>query len=202
MKYPKLREIREALVSLFSAAYTTSYPAESHKPFKNFRGKPVVDDDYCVGCETCANVCPSGAITFQDDTDNKVRIITRNYGLCIFCGQCQDHCITGRGVRLSDEIYDMATFQRDAVIEVQKKNLLLCKGCGAVITTKDHFKYLHEKLGPAAYASILNLNQLNERLKLADQDSLNVEVVDGLKRKDMFNVLCPECLRKVQLKMQ
>ena len=68
MRYPKLREIREALVSLFSPAYTTRFPKEPHVPFENFRGKPVVDDANCVGCETCANVCPSHAITFHDDT--------------------------------------------------------------------------------------------------------------------------------------
>jgi hypothetical protein len=50
-----------------------------------------------------------------------------------------------------------------------------------------------------AYASILNLNMLNERLKLDDQEAVLVEITDDLKRKDMFNVLCPDCLRKVLL---
>jgi hypothetical protein len=51
-----------------------------------------------------------------------------------------------------------------------------------------------------AYASILNLNMLNERLKLEENEAADVEVVDELKRKDMFNFLCPDCLRKALLK--
>jgi formate hydrogenlyase subunit 6/NADH:ubiquinone oxidoreductase subunit I len=200
MRYPKLREVKEALISLFSPAYTTKFPKELHVPFESFRGKPVVDNANCVGCETCANVCPSKAISFHDDRQRQIRIIERNYGLCIFCGQCEEHCITKKGVKLSDQIYDLATFNREKLVETQEKDLLLCKNCGAVITTKEHFQYLHEKLGPKAYASVLNLNMLNERLKLADSAAVSVAVVDNLKRKDMFNVLCPECLRKVLLK--
>jgi len=200
MRYPKLREIKEALVSLFSPAYTTKFPKEPHMPFPDYRGKPVVDDANCVGCETCANVCPSHAITFHDDKIRQIRIITRNYGLCIFCGQCQEHCITKKGVKLSDQIYDMATFDRGNLVEIQEKELLVCKNCGAVITTREHFRYLHDKLGPAAYSSILNLTMLNERLRLADPGTVSVEVYDDLKRKDMFNVMCPDCLRKALLK--
>ena len=200
MRYPKVREIKEAMVSLFSPAYTTKFPKEPHIPFENFRGKPVVDDANCVGCETCANVCPSKAITFHDDRQKQRRIIERDYGLCLFCGQCEVHCITKSGVKLSDKIYDLATFDRKTLIEIQEKELLICRNCGTVITTKEHFKYLHDKLGPTAYASILNLNMLNERLKIVENETVVVEVTDDLKRKDMFNVLCPDCLRKVLLK--
>jgi hypothetical protein len=69
-----------------------------------------------------------------------------------------------------------------------------------VITTREHFRYLHDKLGPTAYSSILNLSMLNERLKLADPGTVSVEVYDDLKRKDIFNVLCPDCLRNALLK--
>jgi hydrogenase-4 component H len=200
MKYPKLREVKEAVISLLTPAYTTKFPKKPHTPFENFRGKPVVDNENCVGCETCANVCPPGAITFKDDKKKKVRVIERNYGLCIFCGQCQEHCITGRGVKLSDKIFDLATFDRSQIIEKQEKELLVCENCSAVITTKEHIQYLHKKLGSIAYSSILNLNMLNERLKLAEPEDVTVDVKDDLKRKDVFNIICPNCLRKVLVK--
>ena len=95
MKYPKIRELKEAVVSLFTPAYTTTFPAKPHTPFENFRGKPEVDDAHCVGCETCSHVCPPGAISIEDDPETGKRTITRNYGKCIFCGMCQQHCITG-----------------------------------------------------------------------------------------------------------
>lgn len=200
MKYPKLRELKEAVISLVTPAYTSKFPAEPHVPFENFRGKPVVDEDNCVGCETCANVCPPKAITFIDDKEKRTRIIKRDYGICIFCGQCQEHCITGKGVNLSDKLYDLAVFDRNKNIEYQEKELLICESCNAVITTKEHLHFMHRKLGPKAFASILNLNILNEKLKLAEGQDVKVDIIDKLKRKDMFNIICPNCLRQVLVK--
>jgi formate hydrogenlyase subunit 6/NADH:ubiquinone oxidoreductase subunit I len=197
MKYPKIRELKEAVISLVTPAYTTTFPRKPHVPYKNFRGKPEVDDKNCVGCETCANVCPSNAITIEDDRAAGLRIITRNFGKCIFCGMCQLHCITGKGVTLSDQIFDLAVFNREHVVEKQEKNLVICKNCNAIITTDEHINYMHHKLGPLAFASTLNLNLLNEKLKLAKKEETSLEIKDGLKRKDMFNIICPNCLRSV-----
>jgi formate hydrogenlyase subunit 6/NADH:ubiquinone oxidoreductase subunit I len=200
MKYPKIRELKEAVISLVTPAYTSKFPAVPHIPFEKFRGKPVVDDNNCVGCETCANVCPPQAITYTDDRERKLREIKRDYGKCIFCGQCQDHCITKKGVILSDKIYDLAVFDRAKNIEVQEKELLICENCSAVITTKEHIQFMHRKLGPKAFASILNLNILNEKLKLAEDQDIHVEIKDSVNRKDMFNIICPNCLRQVLVK--
>jgi hydrogenase-4 component H len=100
-------------------------------------------------------------------------------------------------VVLSDQIFDLAVFDRDKVIEKQEKTLVTCKNCQAIITTDEHIKYMHNKLGPLAFASTLNLNLLNEKLELADKENTEVEIKDGLKRKDMFNIICPNCMRSV-----
>ncbi len=200
MKYPKIRELKEAVISLVTPAFTSKFPKEPHIPFEKFRGKPVVDDENCVGCETCANVCPPQAITFADNKEKGTRIIKRDYGKCIFCGQCQDHCITQKGVKLSDKIYDLAVFDKSKNVEYQEKELLICENCGAVITTKEHLHFMHRKLGPKAFSSILDLNMLNQKLRLAAGQDIDIEIKDQLKRKDMFNIVCPNCLRLILIK--
>jgi formate hydrogenlyase subunit 6/NADH:ubiquinone oxidoreductase subunit I len=197
MKYPKIRELKEAVISLVTPAYTSKFPKEPHTPFENFRGKPEVDDKHCVGCETCANVCPPNAITIHNDKATGIRTITRDYGKCIFCGMCQQHCITGKGVALSDKIFDMAVFDRKKIVEQQEKKLVICKHCNATITTAEHIHHLHNKLGAKAFSSILNLNLLNEKLQLSKREDTDVDIRGGLKRKDMFNVICPSCMRSV-----
>jgi hydrogenase-4 component H len=197
MKYPKLRELKEAIGALVSPAYTTSFPSKPHTPQPGYRGKPEVNDELCIGCETCANVCPPHAITVEDDKEKGMRTITRDFGKCIFCGLCETHCITGEGVKLSDKVFDLAVFDRGVNVEKQQKELILCKNCGAIITTKEHMHFIHRKLGTKGFSNILNLNLLNERLGLVDSASVDVEVMDHLKRKDMFNILCPNCLRRV-----
>ena len=119
MRYPKLRELKEAIISIFTPAYTTKFPKKPHTPVERFRGKPVTDDEECVGCETCANVCPSGVITFKDDADKKLRTIERDLSLCIFCGQCEAHCITKDGVKLSNEIFDLTVFDLKDLVEAK-----------------------------------------------------------------------------------
>lgn len=200
MKYPKLREIREAVVSLLTPAYTTPFPAREHVPDENFRGKPEVNEEKCVGCVTCSNVCPPHAITIFDDAAKGVRTIVRDYGKCIFCGQCEAFCITGEGVKLSNKLYDIAVFDRSNSVETQTRELALCSYCNAVISSKEHIKFLFDKLGPKGYSSTLALNIVNQTL-VSDPGSVEVPVQDDLKRKDMFNTICPNCQRSVQVKM-
>ncbi|MFP4488370.1 MAG: 4Fe-4S dicluster domain-containing protein [Bacteroidales bacterium] len=200
MKYPKLRELREAVISLVTPAYTTSFPSKEHVPEEKFRGKPEISEDGCVGCMSCANVCPPCAITVSDDAETGIRTIVRDYGRCIFCGQCEAFCITGEGVKLSNKIYDIATFDRSSSVETQTRELLMCSNCGDVITTKEHVQFLFRKLGTKGYSSTLALNVFNETF-IPDPKSVEVAVQDEVKRKDMFNIICPNCQRSLQVKM-
>lgn len=46
----------------------------------------VVDKDNCVGCEMCIEVCPTNAISMNDD----VAVI--NEDECTECGTCVEEC--------------------------------------------------------------------------------------------------------------
>lgn len=201
MRYPKLRELKEAIVSLVTPPATTKFPYKPHVPAPAFRGKPVVNDAECVGCHTCSNVCPSGAITVSDDAVQKIRTITRDFGKCIFCGQCEAYCITAKGVILSHTIFDLSTFQKESLIEQQHKELIVCEHCGSVITTREHLHYIYDKLGTRAWSSLLTLRALNTRLQLAGEEETSTPPGDGLRRKDMFRILCPNCMRNIQIKL-
>jgi len=62
MRYPKLRELKEAIRALIKGPYTSRFPFEPHQPYERFRGKPEFRQDDCVGCGACFQVCPAKAI--------------------------------------------------------------------------------------------------------------------------------------------
>jgi ferredoxin len=48
-----------------------------------------LDEDACVGCGLCTQVCPHGVLIVED---RKVKIIDRNG--CMECGACSNNCPT------------------------------------------------------------------------------------------------------------
>jgi pyruvate ferredoxin oxidoreductase delta subunit len=51
---------------------------------------PVTDYDKCIGCGTCAKVCPERAITMVEK-DGKTRPVV-NLDYCKGCGLCATEC--------------------------------------------------------------------------------------------------------------
>lgn len=203
MKYPKLRELKEAVKSLFSPPYTTRFPKEPSIPAARFRGKPQYYKDDCVGCGACAEVCPAATIHVTDDLKARTRALTLRLDSCLFCGNCQANCITEKGIKLTAE-YDLATYDRQQATVSVEKELLVCEHCECVIGVKDHIRFLAGKLGVLAYS--------NPTLILASQDELRLAETEGIgkhkagsepsafERPGMFRVLCPRCRRAAMLK--
>ncbi len=199
MRYPKLREIREALTSLFSKPYTNRYPFQSHTPEKRFRGKPEFHKEHCVGCTACAQVCPANAIEWTDDleADPPVRRMILYYDRCLFCGQCQANCIADKkGIQLSHQ-FELAGFERETMVERQENTLVLCEDCGEVVGTIDHLRLIREKVGDLSLANENTLLTLQEELGLAP--AFKGKIAPPLKRGDLFRVLCPLCRRNLHL---
>lgn len=203
MKYPKLRELREAIKSLFSKPYTIRYPAEPSPPPERFRGKPEFTDK-CVGCGACFETCPAGAIQLTDFVNpvngmerGPFRKIVLHYDQCIFCGQCRANCPTDEGVKYTHE-YELALFDRQQACVTIEKDLLLCEVCGAVISTLDHVRWLAEKLGPLAYANMGLV--LAGQGPLAALPEVTAKERTQIGRADHVKFLCPKCQQQVFVK--
>jgi len=200
MRYPKLRELREAMRSLFSKPYTTKFPKEQHVPFENFRGKPEYFDEYCVGCGACAEVCPGGAIRVIDPEEpvyreGPLRKLELRYDSCIFCGNCEQNCITEKGIQLTNK-FDLALFDRKLAVECVEKELIVCEVCHSIITTKDHLEWISKKLGTLAYGNpnlILVPSGINSSHAERYEDA-------EIRRTDIMKVLCPKCRHEVMIK--
>ena len=197
MRYPKLRELIEAIKSLISRPYTSGYPFKPHVPEKKFRGKPEYHEDECVGCAACAEVCPTQCIKVSDSagTEKATRRLDLHFDSCIFCGQCQAACITQEGIKLSNK-FDLAVFDRKDAVESVEKELVLCEGCGCLVGARDHLVWVARKLGPLAYSSPTSYLSALKDLKLA---YLKIVKPTELTRQDRINILCPKCRREITL---
>ncbi|HJJ41820.1 MAG TPA: 4Fe-4S binding protein [Methanocorpusculum sp.] len=47
----------------------------------------VIDEEKCIGCQTCVDVCPSAAISMKDNEKAFV-----NPDECVDCETCVDEC--------------------------------------------------------------------------------------------------------------
>lgn len=97
--------------SLRGGVVTNSFPAVVAEPADGFRGKPEIDFARCTACTTCADACPTDAITVENGIRNE-RILALDYGDCIFCGECETACPDS--IRLTKE-FQLATTDKSAL---------------------------------------------------------------------------------------
>ena len=208
MRWPKIRELREAVVAVFSPRFTTRFPAKPCQVPERYRGKPEFDEKECIGCSACVNVCPTQALTMSDETKSNppVRRIVQRYDCCIFCGNCQDNCTTEKGIRLTDQ-WDLATLDRESTKQIHEHELQLCEKCGAIIGAKKHLIWLYERLGPLAYTnpSLIvaksadlkhpGLEELSRQAKQAPPKDADIQPGDFMK------ILCPSCKYELNIRL-
>lgn len=201
MKYPKIRELVEAIRAIIVGPYTSKFPKEPHQPHQNFRGQPKFNDQKCVGCLACQEVCPVEAIDHVDevkDAMRPLRTMIHFTDTCIFCGQCEAACIADHeGIKLSTD-WELSFFNRkNESFETIAKELQLCEICGSVIACKDHLKWIVEKIGELTYSSpTLYLSRLKE---LGVVDDNVVSVLKDYGRSDRVKILCTRCRRETTL---
>ncbi|MCK4352983.1 4Fe-4S dicluster domain-containing protein [candidate division WOR-3 bacterium] len=194
MRYPKLRELKEAIKCIFTKPATTKYPFGPAKIHPRYRGKPEFQDE-CLGCEACKEVCPSGAIEVVDDVKNKKRKLIRRFDMCITCGECERICTCKEGVKMVPE-FAFAVFKKEDLTDIIERDLIVCENCGKVIATKKHILWLMENLKEkgASYLPfvIMSLKEIGIYEKVEKKTTLD-------KRQALFSILCPRCRHKIFL---
>lgn len=200
MKLPKIREIIEAVKALIKGPYTSKFPRVPHTPHPNFRGQPKFDDALCVGCLACEEVCPVDAIAHKDVINNREdakRTMIHYTDTCIFCGQCEAACIADHeGIKLSND-WELSFFDRSKAYETIEKELELCEICGGAIASKDHLKWISEKIGELTYSSpTLYLSRLKD-LGIIDKNIISALKNGG--RSNRVKILCARCRRETTL---
>jgi len=202
LRYPKLRELKEAVIAIFSPRFTTRFPAQPCQVPEKYRGKPQIDADTCIGCGACVNVCPTNALTQEEDLQASppIRKIISRYDACIFCGTCQDNCTTEKSIKLTNQ-WDLATMDRESTVEAFPFELQRCEKCDAVIGTKKHLVWLYEKLGPLAYTNpsllIAKNNELLKNVQHLPPPDTGTEPQTG----DFMRILCPKCKCELNVRL-
>lgn len=202
MRYPKLRELKEAIKALIKGPYTSRYPYQPLKTYERFRGRPYFHEDDCTGCAACVQVCPAGALEFKDEPRNGFvkRVLTVHWDICIFCGQCQANCLTQKGIILSNEFDFATTEKRKDLKNTIEKELVLCECCGEAIVPSDQYKWVANKLGPLCFSNASLLLFYLRKLGVAIKEAVSAEKGQSLLRAGRMKILCPRCRREAVLK--
>lgn len=203
MKYPKLRELKEAITALFSRPYTSSYPRKAHVPAKRFRGKPEYSDEGCIACTACSLVCPARAIEFRDTVtaEKATRRMILHLDECHYCGQCSALCTTRDddppGIKHTTT-FDLAGFDRSGMVSsTEEKELIRCESCGGVVTTRAHLEWTARKLGTMAFSNPTLFIASLKGLGFAEEVAQAAR--DYALRQDRIKILCSQCRRRATI---
>ncbi len=96
---------------------TIMYPYEKEWVPDNYRGRPGLVFDKCLGCGICVRMCPTTCIELvevADDDGNMVKRPQVNVGRCMMCGYCAEYCPVDAMTTTTD--YELAEFTRQDLI--------------------------------------------------------------------------------------
>ena len=109
-----IKAMIDGFVNIFKKPSTTQYPATPLKVEKNYRGLIKYNDEFCIFCDKCENICPPRAILFVQDLDGTKKYNYNPY-LCIYCGECVRECPKTKEALWQDEEVSKPAIKADSV---------------------------------------------------------------------------------------
>lgn len=137
-----ISKLKEALFCLKAGRVTIPYPFVPLETKDGFRGQPEVDGSRCLGCGTCASVCPPRSITLVDDGAS--RVFKLDYSRCTYCARCEDVC-PEKAMRLNNR-FELATSKKEDLTMTVSLKMAGCSLCGRPFTPERLLKKTIEKL--------------------------------------------------------
>jgi len=170
--------IWDALRSILNPS-TTKYPKKSFIPPDGYRGAAEYDSEKCVGCAACSQECPSGAITYDDE--EKARVIKLSYGICSFCGRCEEIC-PWDAVHLTKR-FELAVFNRKDAETGVDVPLFECTECSRPFFPSPQMKASIEKVRETLEKYKIKQNELASLISVCPTCSFSV---DKMPERRMF----------------
>ena len=108
---------RRMIKSTIHRPVTILYPYEKEWIPDNYRGRPGLRFERCLGCGICVRACPTTCIELVEVADDDGKMVMRpqvNVGRCMMCGYCAEYCPVDAMTTTTD--YELAEFSRKDLI--------------------------------------------------------------------------------------
>ncbi len=143
---PNIKTVLEVFKA-FINPITTRFPIglPDHLP-EGFKGKIQLNQDTCIGCGACLQVCPSFA--YKHVQEGSKKLVFYDPAFCVFCEECVKICPT-ESLFLS-KIYDMSSSAyKDTSELLIELDMQLCKECQEPFATIKHLNWIQQNLEEA-----------------------------------------------------
>jgi Ni,Fe-hydrogenase III small subunit/formate hydrogenlyase subunit 6/NADH:ubiquinone oxidoreductase subunit I len=151
---------------------TAGYPANAVAGIERFRGAPSFDFSKWKDARPAAEVCPTGAISLGDQGNS--RVVTVDYGLCIYCGLCAE-ASTDQAVRVTHD-FELATSKRSNLVTIAKYGLNPDGTHRTLVEVQSHSSNIEtdlEKTGRKTQEAIQKLLSRSLSIREVDAGSCN-----------------------------